>query len=60
MRLLYYLNKILNPKPCHSIPHRWTKKNNIEEWILNHHPESGYPNSMKDAWKSKLDRKNAK
>jgi hypothetical protein len=53
MRLLSIITKIINPKPNQIVPHRWAKKDDVEKWILNYHPDPGYPNQLKQEWKIK-------
>ncbi len=47
--LLDILNKTQQTKPLG----RWGFKTDVEKWMLNYHPEPGYPNSLKEEWKSK-------
>ena len=53
MSLLSIITKIINPKPNQIVPHRWAKKDDVEKWILNYHPDPGYPNQLKQEWKTK-------
>ena len=61
MRLMVYLSELsvknlirVSENECVKNLGRWHKKNDVEHWMLNYHPEPGYKNKNKDIWIKKL------
>lgn len=50
MRLLKYLLDTLNKSNQTKNLGRWREKSNVENWMLNYHPEPGYQNHKKEEW----------
>ena len=61
MRLMVYLSEIatrnfikMSEDHCIKNLGRWHKKNDLEKWMLNYHPEPGYSNKNKKEWIKKM------
>ena len=57
-RLLVYLAEKIIPKNNIQYPGRWIKKEKVEYWFQNYHPDPGYQNKMKHKWIENLKNNN--
>lgn len=54
MRLIKYILNTVTKQDKPKLLGRWRVKSDVENWMLNYHPEPGYQNNKKQEWIKKM------
>ena len=60
MRLLSFLTESFKRNNQKLKLGRWGEKSNVENWMLNYHPEPGYQNNKKEQWVRNMNQRGIK